>query len=76
MDAGNGEEVISKRSDIDVNRVEALEREVRIWSPACSVFWALWGIVQAEGQAAAIVEGRGADESDFDYLVSRGKIRR
>ena len=55
--------------------VDLLDREVRIWSPASSVFWALWGVVQAEDQAAAIVEGR-VEKPEFDYLVCRGLHRR
>jgi choline kinase len=48
--------------------VEALEREVRIWSPASSVFWAMWGLVQAEEQVENLIDGITA--TDFDYLVS------
>ncbi len=70
MDARNGEEVLNKRKDISQGRVDAMEREVRIWSPACSVFWALWGIVQAQEQTEAIVEGKEGYEPEFDYLVS------
>ena len=57
------------RAYLGSDSVDALEHEVRIWSPASSVFWALWGIVQAEGQAAAIVEGK-VEQPEFDYLVS------
>lgn len=70
MDATNGEEVVNKRKDIAQERVDKLEREVRMWSPASSVFWALWGIVQAEEQVAALL--RGETEAEFDYLV-RGR---
>jgi choline kinase len=70
MDARNGQEVMFKRSDIEAHRVEALEREVRIWSPACSVFWALWGIVQAEEQISALLEAKEGYQVEFDYLVS------
>jgi choline kinase len=49
--------------------VEALEREVRIWSPACSVFWALWGIIQAEEHVGKMVEDKDW-MPEFDYLVS------
>jgi choline kinase len=56
VDARNGEEVMRKRKDVPTDKVDALEREVRVWSPACSVFWALWGIVQGEAQVRGIVE--------------------
>lgn len=70
MDGRNGEEVLKKRQDISQDRVDALEREVRIWSPACSVFWALWGIVQAQEQAEAILGPQEGYVPEFDYLVS------
>nr|XP_031861626.1 uncharacterized protein CI109_002856 [Kwoniella shandongensis]KAA5528698.1 hypothetical protein CI109_002856 [Kwoniella shandongensis] len=67
MDA-EGDEVVGKRKDVQDDKVDILEREVRIWSPACSVFWSLWGIVQAEEQVAALVEGKEGYKPDFDYL--------
>lgn len=63
--------MIKKRKEVDANRVEELEREVRVWSPACSVFWALWGIIQAEEH----VNKMSTDtewKPDFDCLVSGG----
>jgi choline kinase len=73
MDASNGQEIMGKRADVAADRVAALEREVRIWSPACSVFWALWGIVQAEEQIGALIDEREGYEAEFDYLVSMGE---
>jgi hypothetical protein len=40
-----------------------------MWSPACSVFWALWGIIQAEEHVGKMVEDV-AWLPEFDYLVS------
>lgn len=68
MDAKNGEEVLNKRKDVAQERVDRLEHEVRLWSPGSSVFWALWGIVQAEEQIEGLVAGSTVVE--FDYLVS------
>ena len=65
-----GQETLSSRSGIREERLERLEREVQVWSPACSVFWGLWGIVQAEEQVTKILEGRENEGIDFDYLVS------
>jgi choline kinase len=58
-----------KRKDVPAEKVDALEKEVRVWSPACSVFWALWGIVQGEAQVRGIVE-KSTEPAEFDYLVS------
>jgi choline kinase len=69
VDGRNGEEIMRNRKDIPIEKVEALEREVRIWSPACSVFWSLWGIVQAEEQVAGLMTGK-TGTVEFDYLVS------
>lgn len=63
------EEILRKRKDVEQDLVDALEREVRIWSPACSVFWALWGIIQAEEHVGKMVEEKDW-KPDFDYLVS------
>jgi choline kinase len=63
------EETIQKRKDVDADKVERLEREVRVWSPACSVFWALWGIIQAEEHVGKMVDDKDW-APDFDYLVS------
>ncbi|WVQ84560.1 hypothetical protein IAT38_006714 [Cryptococcus sp. DSM 104549] len=68
VDGQNGEEIIGKRSDVNQDKVDALEREVRIWSPGCSVFWSLWGIVQAEEQVDALVNKREGYTPEFDYL--------
>ena len=41
---------------------------MRLWSPASSAFWALWGIVSAEDHIDGL--GRGEEkEADFDFLV-------
>jgi choline kinase len=68
MDSTNGEEVLNKRKDVAQERIDSLEKEVRTWSPGSSVFWALWGIVQAEEQIEGLASGGGP--VDFDYLVS------
>ena len=71
MDPQNGQEVVSSRQQVSIARTDALEREVRIWSPASSVFWALWGIVQAQDQVASIIDKTEGSDSEFDYLVSQ-----
>lgn len=65
----SGGETVGRRTDVARDRIARLEREVRIWSPACSIFWALWGIVQAEEQIKGVLAGT-QDKFDFDYLVS------
>jgi choline kinase len=45
----------------------ALERHVRVWSPASHAMWAIWGLVQARES----VESREEQEEvspDFDYV--------
>lgn len=69
MDGRNGEEVVGKRKDVPADKVAALEREVRIWSPGCSINWALWGLVQAEEQICALVTKKEGYVPEFDYLV-------
>lgn len=69
----HGGEVLSKRTDVHADRISRLEEEVKMWSPASSAFWALWGIVQAEEQIRGLMEGR-QDPPDFDYLVSLLRI--
>jgi choline kinase len=69
MDHMSGAEVIKSRKDVSQERVEKLDYEVKAWSPACSVFWALWGIIQAGEQVSNILTGDGAGV-EFDYLVS------
>lgn len=69
MDPHDGHETITDETKVEKTRIEALEREVRLWSPASSVFWALWGIVQGEEQIMALAKG-GPAQVDFDYLVS------
>lgn len=61
-------ETIGSSADVADDRVARLEREVRLWSPASSVFWSVWGIIQAEEQIENLVDG--ITETDFDYLVS------
>ncbi|WVO16715.1 hypothetical protein L204_104396 [Cryptococcus depauperatus] len=68
VDGRNGEEIIGRRKDVSADRIDALEQEVRLWSPGCSVFWALWGIVQAEEQVDAIMAEKEGYIPDFDYL--------
>jgi choline kinase len=68
MDHMSGAEVIKSRKDVAQDKVEKLDYEVRAWSPACSVFWALWGIIQAGEQVENILTGDGAGV-EFDYLV-------
>ncbi|KIR59275.1 choline kinase [Cryptococcus bacillisporus CA1873] len=69
VDGRNGEEVVGKRKDVPADKVAALEREVRIWSPGCSINWALWGLVQAEEQICALVTKKGGYVPEFDYLA-------
>lgn len=69
MDSRNGQESIDDMAKVDQARVDALEREVRLWSPASSAFWTLWGLVQGEEQIEALASGNEA-QLDFDYLVS------
>lgn len=58
---------------LDDSAVDELEKEVRLWSPASSVFWAVWGLVQAEEQVENLIDGITA--TDFDYLVGAGILR-
>lgn len=69
MQIDSEKEVIGSREDVSQERVDRLEREVRLWSPASSVFWAMWGIIQAEEQIENLVDD--ILENDFDYLVCR-----
>lgn len=69
MDGASGDEIVKRSQEISQDRVDRLEHEVRAWSPACSVFWALWGIIQAGEQVDNLVSGSGV-EVEFDYLVS------
>lgn len=64
-----GEEKVGHRSQVSQERVDALEVETRIWSPACSIFWALWGITMAEEQVQGMVQSKDF-VPEFDYLVS------
>ena len=58
-------------SDSSKSKVDRLEQEVRLWSPASSAFWALWGVVQGVEQVQSILDGRGmGSAADFCYLVS------
>ncbi len=54
--------------DVASDSVLELEREVRLWSPASSAFWAFWGLIQAEDQVENLING--IEATDFDYLVS------
>lgn len=68
MQIDSEKEVIGSREDVSEERVARLEREVRLWSPASSIFWAMWGIIQAEEQIENLVDN--ITETDFDYLAS------
>ena len=67
IEVGPHTETVGHGKDVSQDLVNALEREVRLWSPACSIFWSLWGVIQAEEQVAALAKDNGA--VDFDYLV-------
>jgi choline kinase len=69
IEVGPDKETLGHGRDVAQDRVDALEREVRLWSPACSIFWSLWGIIQAEEQVDAL--SKGCNSVDFDYLVGR-----
>lgn len=77
MSSRDGKERISPEDKIEQSRVDALEKEVRLWSPASSVFWALWGIIQAEEQIQRVKtitdpeERAKVEAAEFDYLVSQ-----
>ncbi|KAJ9122437.1 hypothetical protein QFC22_001862 [Naganishia vaughanmartiniae] len=82
MSARDGKEKITSEEQIEQERVDALEKEVRLWSPASSVFWALWGMVQAEEQIQRTKDVKDEEErakllaSEFDYLkYALGRIR-
>lgn len=66
-------QVITDPASVAQDKVEQLDKEVRLWSPATSIFWALWGIVQGEEQIEAIATGQTAPP-EFDCLVSRFKF--
>ncbi|WRT70089.1 uncharacterized protein IL334_007083 [Kwoniella shivajii] len=61
-------EIVGHRKDVLGEKVDVLEREVRIWSPAPSIFWALWGIIQAQEQVEGIIEKQDGYVPEFDYL--------
>lgn len=63
-----GEEIVGKRADVAQDRVDALEREVRLWSPACSAMWSLWGVISAEEQVRLLTE-KPDEAPEFDYLA-------
>jgi len=44
--------------------LDALEQQVRAWSPASHGMWGLWGLVQAKEE----VMGEQADGGDFNYI--------
>ena len=59
----------SSRSSLE-SRMDALEAQVRAWSPASHAMWAVWGLVQAR----EALEGRDG-EAEFDYVgYSRCRI--
>lgn len=68
MDSHDGKEKIMDTSNITQERVDALEREVRIWNPSSSVFWAIWGLVQSKETLEALRDAKAGFEPDFDYL--------
>lgn len=76
MSSRDGKERITSEEKVEQNRVDALEKEVRLWSPASSAFWALWGVIQAEEQIQRIKDIADPEErakveaAEFNYLVS------
>lgn len=44
--------------------MDALEKQVQMWSPASHATWAIWGVVQARD----ILEADDGVEPEFDYL--------
>ena len=76
MDSQNGTEKIMDTSKVTQERIDALENEVRIWSPSSSVFWALWGLVRSKETVEALRDARVGYEPEFDYLVSGCQRRR
>jgi choline kinase len=46
---------------IPESKIQQLDKQVRVWSPASHAMWALWGIVQSRED----LEGAGPD---FDYI--------
>ncbi|KAJ9094912.1 hypothetical protein QFC19_007768 [Naganishia cerealis] len=82
MSARDGKEKITPEEKVEQKRVDALEKEVRLWSPASSVFWALWGVIQAEEQIQRTKDIEDEEErakilaAEFDYLkYALGRIR-
>lgn len=54
---------------VDAAQIDALEAEVRAWTPACLAQWIVWGIVQARDDILAGGVG------EFDYLnYARGRV--
>lgn len=62
-------------------RINRLEEEVKIWSPASHVMWSLWGLVQAQDDIKDRMEkwkseaeedeeekGKALGDLEFDYL--------
>ncbi|WOO82481.1 Putative choline kinase [Vanrija pseudolonga] len=68
VDLSHGEEIINDAAGIKQDKVERLDREVRLWSPACSAFWCLWGVVQAGEQINNIIANTEGYVPEFDYL--------
>lgn len=64
-----GEQKLGKRAEVAQDRVDKLEREVRLWSPASSAFWSVWGIISAEDMIHKMTEDP-EFVPEFDYLVS------
>lgn len=57
-------------SDVDPIRIDQLEEEVKVWTPAALAQWTIWGIVQARDDVLAGGVG------EFDYLnYSRGRVK-
>ncbi|WWC91859.1 uncharacterized protein L201_006806 [Kwoniella dendrophila CBS 6074] len=69
IELDGSEEIVHSRKDVLREKVEALEREVRIWSPACSLLWSLWGIISAQEQVEAIAENKEGYVPEFDSLA-------
>lgn len=64
-----GEQMIYPKDEVPVEKVQQLELETRAYSPASSVFWALWGITMAVDQVRGMCEDKDY-VAEFDYLVS------
>jgi len=54
--------------------MDALEKQVQMWSPASHGMWAIWGVVQARDTLEA--EADDGAEAEFDYLgYAQGRFK-